>query len=89
MCWVVGAANPRKAFFQIATLEKGGHRLLDDRSPEGLAGRGQAHPECVSPRHLAVLQRYQHEMCNILARGFHVMLDSCQRRGANRLPETD
>ena len=28
----VGAANSGEAFLQIAALEKGGHRLLDDRS---------------------------------------------------------
>ena len=32
----VGAANSGEAFLQIAALEKGGHRLLDDRSPESV-----------------------------------------------------
>ena len=34
----VGAANAGVAFLQIAALEKGGHRLLDRRSPETVLG---------------------------------------------------
>ena len=34
----VGAANPRKAFFQIATFEKGSHAPIDHRSPEAVLG---------------------------------------------------
>ncbi len=34
----VGAANSSKAFLQIATLEKGCHRLLDDRPPISILG---------------------------------------------------
>ena len=34
----VGAANSRKPFLQTAALEKGGHRLLDDRPPVAIPG---------------------------------------------------
>ncbi len=32
----VGTANSGKAFLQIATLEKGSHRALNDRPPEAV-----------------------------------------------------
>jgi hypothetical protein len=35
---VVTAANSRIPFLQIAALEKGGHRLLDDRHPVAIPG---------------------------------------------------
>ena len=34
----VGATNPSKSCLQIATLEKGGHGLLDDRPPIAVLG---------------------------------------------------
>ncbi|MDA1054321.1 MAG: hypothetical protein O3C40_28075, partial [Planctomycetota bacterium] len=34
----VGAANSGKPFLQIATLEKGCHRLLDDAAPVAILG---------------------------------------------------
>jgi len=34
----VGAANSGKAFLQIAALEKGRHRLFDDRPPVAILG---------------------------------------------------
>ena len=34
----VGTANPSKAFFQIATYEKGSHAPIDHRSPEAVLG---------------------------------------------------
>ena len=34
----VGETNPRKAFFQIATFEKGSHATRDHRSPEAVLG---------------------------------------------------
>ena len=46
MCWVVGAANPRKAFFQIATFEKGSH-APDHRRPGCPGGARHRSPEAV------------------------------------------
>ena len=37
-CLQSHTANSGEAFLQIAALEKGGHRLLDDRSPETVLG---------------------------------------------------
>jgi|GEM_PF-4524618 len=36
--FAVGAANARKPLLQIAALQEGGHRLLDDRPPESVLG---------------------------------------------------
>ena len=38
LMFTVGAANSGKAFLQIATLEKGSHRLLDDWPPIAILG---------------------------------------------------